>query len=327
VGKLVEQRRIETATRIRLLRNQLKRAEELCSDKACVYMTGSFARGEASRHSDLDLFIVSTGSREKPTLRKLDEILIEAQLIDATRKLEISDFSGDGEYLVHYPADELKTRLGTQQDDFNNTFTARLLLLLESSPLLGRSAYHTVIKEVINAYWRDYPHHKANFMPAFLANDILRMWRTFCVNYEARTQKTPPAKRAKRRLMNYKLKHSRLLTCYSALFYLLTVFEKNKTVTPKDAAHMVSLTPTQRLDWLVSEPKAAKAHSGIQELIKKYEFFLHLTDASKTELVRLFGDNQRTTEYWESAYAFGDLAYQILDTLGRKSRFYRLLVV
>ena len=40
---------------------------------------------------------------------------------------------------------------------------------------------------------------KDEFMPAFLANDILRLWRTFCVNYEARTQTEPAEKKAKRK--------------------------------------------------------------------------------------------------------------------------------
>jgi predicted nucleotidyltransferase len=327
VPKLLDRRRLETIIRVNELRQELTRAEGLCSGRACVYMTGSFARGEATHYSDLDLFIASKVTRKIPALRRLDEILIKADLIDATRKLKIPDFSGDGEYLVHYPVTELTERLGTQEDDVNNTFTARLLLLLESSPLLGSSAYRAITNQVITAYWKDYERHKKDFMPAFLANDILRMWRTFCVNYEARTQNTPPERRAKRRLMNYKLKHSRLLTCYSGLLYLLAVYAKNKTVSPRDAAHMVSLTPVARLEWLLSRPHLAKAHGTIRELLRRYEDFLNLTEASKTELVHLFGDRARTSDYWESAYRFGDLAFKVLEAIGKNNLFHRLLVV
>jgi predicted nucleotidyltransferase len=58
VGEILNRRRAETAQRIEKLRQELRRAEELCGETACVYMTGSFGRGEASAHSDLDLFIV-----------------------------------------------------------------------------------------------------------------------------------------------------------------------------------------------------------------------------------------------------------------------------
>ena len=228
MGELLNRRRKETAERIKSLRDALADAEALCGDRACVYVTGSFGRGETSPHSDLDLFIAGRGDLKQPELSRLDEILIKADLIEATRKLRIRDFSGDGEYLKHYTARELVEALGTPEDDVENTFTARLLLLLESSALIGEPAYQQITDEVIVAYWRDYEGHKNDFMPAFLANDVLRMWRTFCVNYEARTRSQPEREMAKRRLKNYKLKHSRLLTCYSALLYLLAVFRRTK---------------------------------------------------------------------------------------------------
>jgi hypothetical protein len=46
--------------------------------------------------------------------------------------------------------------LGTPEDDVTNTFTARLLLLLESCSLVEEAVYKEVIEEVIAAYWRDY---------------------------------------------------------------------------------------------------------------------------------------------------------------------------
>jgi predicted nucleotidyltransferase len=187
MGKILEDRRKRSSERVSQLKQQLKRAEELCNGKACAYITGSVARGEASAYSDLDLFIVSKGTLKEPALSRLDEILVKADLIDATRKFGFPPFSGDGEYLIRHIVSELTDALGKPHDDVNNTFTARLLLLLESKPLLGHSVYADVIGEVIAAYWKDFPDHKTDFQPAFLANDILRMWRTFCVNYEART--------------------------------------------------------------------------------------------------------------------------------------------
>jgi predicted nucleotidyltransferase len=189
VGEIAD-RRSKTAARIAELRSRMKAAEALVTGKACIYATGSFGRREAGPYSDLDLFIL--GKRDgKPGrdgmegshLKRLDEICIKADLIEVTRELKIPEFSGDGRYLTHYSVHEFTKTLGTPEDDVTNTFTARLLLLLESCPLLESAVYREVTEEVVAAYWRDYEDHKRDFMPAFLGNDILRLWRTFCVNY------------------------------------------------------------------------------------------------------------------------------------------------
>jgi predicted nucleotidyltransferase len=327
VREILERRRKETADRIAKLRLELKNAEALCSNAACVYMTGSFSRGEASRYSDLDLFIIGETADGKRALGGLDEILIKSDLVRATRKLGIPDFSGEGEYLTHYTVEEIVDTLGKPEDDVNNTFTARLLLLLESRPLIGDEAYREIIRQVVQAYCKDYQDHAMEFVPGFLANDILRMWRTFCINYEARTQSAPPAKKAKRRLKNYKLKHSRLLTCYSALLYLLVVFLRRKTVSPDDISGMVTLTPTERIEWLAGQSEVGTARSKLEELLALYEDFLSRTDASEGELVERFMDEAKRREYFESASRFGDLVFEVLQVFGGGNRFHRLLVV
>jgi hypothetical protein len=333
VGELAD-RRSRTATRIADLRERLKAAEALAKGKACVFATGSFGRREAGPHSDLDLFIVGKsdgkpGSDDKQGSRLscLDEICIKADLIDATRKLSIPKFSNDGRYLTHFSVHEFTKTLGTPEDDVTNTFTARLLLLLESCPLLESVVYEEVIDEVIAAYWRDYEDHKTDFMPAFLANDILRLWRTFCVNYEARTERVPEAERAKGKVKNYKLKHSRLLTCYSALLYLLAVYGNRGTVSPADVVAMIRMTPTERLEWLQSQADLARAHGAITKLLDQYELFLKTVNADSKELERRFMDKETSAAYMSAAYKFGDLVFEVLTSIGNRSRFHRLLVV
>src|SRR5713226_3280643 len=271
MGEVLTARRTETQSRLAKLKAHLGASAPRAEGKACIYITGSFGRGEASAHSDLDLFIVGLGTRNNRALPRLEEICIKADLIQATRDLHFPEFSGDGEYLEHYTEDELIGTLGQPEDDANNTFTARLLMLLESQAVVGVSVYERVVKNVVAAYWRDYEDHKNEFIPAFLANDILRLWRTFCVNYEARTETDPPEKKAKRKIKNYKLKHSRLLTCYSALLYLLAVFARDKTVSPTDAVNMIALTPTGRLEWLATQSHTSEAHSSVISLLGCYE--------------------------------------------------------
>ncbi len=326
MGEIAD-RRSKTDERIAELRGKLGAAEALAKGKACVFATGSFGRREAGPYSDLDLFILGKRDGEGSLLKRLDEICIKADLIEVTRALNIPDFSGDGRYLTHFSVHEFTKTLGTPEDDVTNTFTARLLLVLESCPLLESTVYEEVTKEIIEAYWRDYDDHKSDFMPAFLGNDILRLWRTFCVNYEARTERVPEDEKAKGKLKNYKLKHSRLLTCYSALLYLLAVYGKQQTVSPQDAMAMTKLTPTERLEWLSRQPELAHAHSTINTLLSQYEQFLETTKAEETELVARFKDKQTSQSYMSAAYEFGDQVFRALNSIGGGNRFHRLLIV
>jgi hypothetical protein len=331
MASIFEDRNRYSRDRLGELRARLDKAEHLIRGKACVYITGSFGRGEASPRSDLDLFIVGgsspggIGGGERDLCR-LDEICLKADLIRTSQELKLPKFSGDGEYLVHHTVGELTKELGGPLDDAKNTFTARMLLLLESRPLLGEDIYEKVIKDVIASYWRDYQLHSTAFMPAFLANDILRMWRTFCVNYEARTSSEPVKEKAKRRLKNYKLKHSRLLTCYSALGFLLGVHLKSKTVTPDDARRMVSLSPIGRLESLKAD-FPGKAASNVDRLLEAYGRFLDTTAKEETTLLEEFLDDQTRRSYKKSASEFGDLVFAILSALGEDNAFFRLLVV
>mgnify|MGYP005841634203 CR=1 FL=1 len=326
---LIADRRAETERRLGSLRERLDVAETLIDDNGCVYLTGSFARGEASRHSDLDLFIVGRdepdGDTSQRLLPRLDEICIKAELIRATRDVRIPEFSGDGQYLVHYTIDDLVRTLGRPEDDANNTFTARILLLLESKPLLGREVHSEAVKAVLKAYWRDYEDHRNAFVPAFMANDILRMWRTFCVNYEARTQTEPEQRKAKRKLKNYKLKHSRLLTCYSAIAFLSAFFRRNGTVGPQDAETMVRMTPTERLEWIRDDGDVGGA-SVVEDLLCCYEQFLAITDESEDTLVAKFMDAEKRAAF-PDASRLGELMAKLLVEIGDGSQFHRLLLV
>jgi len=333
VVELFEKRSKAGDARLDRIRASLESEDERIKGCACVYATGSFGRGDASEHSDLDLFIVGGTKDDRRLLSRLDEILVKAALIEATRQNKIPDFDGDGAYLQHYTIDELNRGLGQPNDDATNTFTARLLLLLESRPLLGGDVYDQAIDAVIGAYWRDYDKHKNEFVPAFLANDILRIWRTFCVNYEARTQSDPDDKKAKRKLKNYKLKHSRLLTCYSGLAYLLAIYSLNRTVSRDDAREMVRLRPIERLLQIQSVfPGSDEVRKCVDGLLKSYETFLTETDAREDELVKRFLDSSTSVRRSQEAMVFGDSVFSLLDSIGRqtpgkKNRFYRLLVV
>ena len=218
-------------------------------------------------------------------------------------------------------------RLGTQHDDFLNTFTARLLLLLESRCLVEEGVYRSVVDHVLAPYWRDFPGHESDFVPAFLANDILRLWRTLCVNYEARTRQEPIEEKAKRRLKNYKLKHSRLLTCFSAILMLLAVHSRGGTVVPDDAREMVRRTPTERLGWIAD--LLPGSGSKCDAVIAAYEQFLAATAKPEAELLAAFRAAAAPNLIGgpEGAESLGKAVFEAIGAVGGGSRFHRLLLV
>jgi hypothetical protein len=335
----LDRRRQYSRETIAILRDKFSGASKFASNKACVYATGSFGRWEASEHSDLDVFIAGKSERvargdgsgedfgQRNLLNHLDEICVQAELIEQARNLGFPEFSADGRYLDHHSVYEFTNTLGTEKDDVANTFTARLLLLLESKPLLEDDVYDEIVKDVIDSYWRDYDGHQTSFMPAFLANDILRIWRTFCVNYEARTKREPEEKKASGKIKNYKLKHSRMLTCYSALLYLLASYNSENSVSPSDAIAMTKLTPTERLEWLLDRGDLKDARQTIADLLRQYNRFLETTNFKEDDLIQKFMNKDARVKYVEAAHEFGDSMFKALTIIGNASAFHRLLVV
>lgn len=332
-----EIRREYSARKIREVRSELERLQKPpVDDNACVYLTGSYGRGEATDHSDLDLFILArVESGDKRRLSRLDEICLEANLIRSVRSTKIPDFSGDGEWMLRsYTAADFVKHLGKPSDDSLNTFTARLLLLLESRCLLGESVYNDAVGEVLAAYWRDYPDHAEEFAPAFLANDILRLWRTLCVSYEAGSKSEPGQEEASRRLKNYRLKHSRLLTCFSGILFLLAIYSQEGTVSTADARKMVSKPPLERIQFV----SGMKPEWGVplKRVLDRYDQFLTATKKPKQELIADFsrddprrpgGDRKARQKYMDGAEELGQFVGEALTAIGNHNRFHRLLIV
>jgi Nucleotidyltransferase domain len=324
----IEARREYSQGQIASLREKLKDAATILNGKACVYATGSYGRLEAGKESDLDLFIVGrVDEGKKARLSRLDEVCVKADLIKVTRASGLPEFDGDGEYLQHYTSETLAKTLGRPEDDALNTFTARLLLLLESHPLLEDKVYDESLSDVIAEYWRDYEDRKDSFIPSFLVNDILRLWRTFCVNYEARTKTSPPEKKALRRVKNYKLKHSRMLTCYSIILELLAVHRISNTVHPSDFLLAVKRTPTQRLSHLMQIETLHESHGHLMRLLNSYNEFLEVSSVGTPALADQFMDNSTHSEFIGRANEFGKQMHDTLISVGAGSTLARFLMV
>jgi hypothetical protein len=108
---------------------------------------------------------------------------------------------------------------------------------------------------------------------------------------------------------------------------LLAIFCNKGTVEPNDAINMTPLSPTARLEWLYDQSHIVEAHAKIREVLDHYEQFLADTDRPEEELIELFLDREKSKQHMRSANILGDLTFQVIELIGQRSPFHRVLVV
>ena len=141
-----------------------------------VVLMGSWGRGELTSGSDDDVLVLATGE-DRP----------EHEIRPAVEELRGALRPPAGDQGIFNCAVSL-TRLasiGLEADDNANT-TRRLLLLLESAPLLGARAHRAALAALLDAYLAD--DRKDRRPPRFLLNDVVRYWRTICVDFEGKAR-------------------------------------------------------------------------------------------------------------------------------------------
>ena len=288
----------------------------------CIYVTGSFGRLEASEHSDLDLFFINRINPDDAPMSRIHKTLMEASLITKCAELGFPEFSGDGEYLEIHSLQDMLANLGGRKDDYQNLFTARLLLLLESLPIYNEEQYARALHQLTESYFRDYPGHVKDFRPTFLVNDILRFWKTLCLNYEhsRNTSPTDNAVQNKNSLKNLKLKFSRMLTCFSLVVPLAVPRE---SFEPEECVQLMQKRPLERLE------EAAKTISRDdlwERLVDDYAWFLNATGRPRDEVLEWIGCPDSRKEVEERASTFGDTMYLLLAAVSGKNTM-RYLVI
>lgn len=311
----LKERIIYCRKRFKKIKDNLKNNKHFVGlNDICVYATGSYAREEAWEKSDLDLFFINTDKNNVP-LSKLTKILVDAELIKLNNKLLLPEFSNDGQFLeIHLLKDIID--IGSQEEDYKNFFTARMLFLLESKPLFNKTTYDKVLDRVIDAYFRDFNKHEKDFIPVFLVNDILRYWKTLCLNYEHkrnRGKRSEREKKLKAHKNNLKLKFSRKLTCYSFLIMIISYYVKpNFTFNKKIIKEIVNKTPVERL-LFVANNSNDNIKANIHKSLVIYSEFLNFVNKPDEWLL-----NKRNRDSaFEKSRKFGDLIYTILNDLSK----------
>ena len=149
-----------------------RRASALARLDAAVVLFGSWGREELTSQSDDDWAVLGDGA-DPSVLDRCREVLGGAE-----REPGQQDLFG-----VAFTCDELTRNIGLDADT-NTNLTRRMLLLLESRPVAGHDEHARCFAQVLNAYLghgvRDYR------PPRFLLTDLIRYWRTICVDFEGK---------------------------------------------------------------------------------------------------------------------------------------------
>lgn len=322
---LIEQRRDFSQGRLAELSQRLTQIPELQRlENLSVYATGSYARNEASAHSDIDLFFVHCGSSASGKVSRLSELRLFAQIIETGEQLKFPTFSNDGEFLRFLYLDDMLQMLGGREDDFQNFFTARMLLLLESAPLVNKDFYNRMLEMIVDAYFRDYPDHAIDFRPVFLINDIIRFWKTLCLNYEHRRNKPENdlGRKRSQQVKNFKLKFSRLMTCFGTV---VAVCAMPSPIERDDILEITSLSPLERF---MHATDGVKALTGLRaEILRDYQWFLESTALTAEQLHAQFDTAEERTELFRRADLFGERVYDALAFFAKRNGYRRYLVI
>jgi hypothetical protein len=144
---------------------------------------------------------------------------------------------------VAFSTGELVGNIGLDADT-NANLTRRMLLLLESRGVVGRDAHRRGVERVLHAYLGyGVREHRP---PRFLLNDLVRYWRTMCVDFEGKRRgaRGDDTKYASR---NAKLRTSRKVLFASGLLPVLLCHMKESREMPAFLGRQLACPPTDRL--------------------------------------------------------------------------------
>lgn len=311
--------------RVREIREHLRKVA-MPRGVRTLAVTGSLGRMEYAEESDCDLLVVLTEDvrRDRPAAEAA-----YAQVWDVIKPVAPIPPKPTGTFATPTSEEHLcdKRHVGAPDEDLRE-LAKRQLLLLETQPVYNDEEYEKLVTGVVNTYAEGYVDKKPAKEWVFLLNDLIRYFRSLCVNYQwdFRTD------HVKWPLRNTKLRHSRL-AMYGGLLLLLGQCSLETTDKVAWLRDRLKMTPLERIAWTY----ACNEPGAIAKLLGFYEKFLARISTSEVrEALNKADDESYAKRYENPHYAElkensdGFVTELLRFTLARSgtwsSRFFEYLV-
>jgi hypothetical protein len=192
-----------TATRLAERRPLLQQLPH--DHDVAIVLMGSWGRSEVTSGSDDDYMVLVTGEMRddvRPSKAEIEQILDRAP-------------GSQGIFGKPVQGQRLIEKIGLE-DDSNNNLTRRMLFMLESTDASNSQVADVARDQLLVRYLDE---SVKNYRPPrFLLNDVIRYWRTMCVDFAGKEHEGPE---------KWGLRNVKLRTARKVLFAggLLPVFE------------------------------------------------------------------------------------------------------
>ncbi|WP_412049627.1 DUF294 nucleotidyltransferase-like domain-containing protein [Hoeflea sp. Naph1] len=236
----------------------------------CLVVNGSLARKELTESSDFDAFLIADGSLDD------GQVASAGKLWSAAKEgAGLGDPGSSGVFSKEsvINIDDMVQNIGGSNDD-NSKITQRMLLVLESMPVNNIDLYNKLVDRIIERYISErITNHQLGL---FLLNDIIRYYRTICIDFEFKTTELGKSWG----LRNIKLVYSRKLIYFAGIVMCAEMAQKSwrqKRIICRD---MMKMTPIERLLYVFGPEihKSLRIYDSFIRSISDSEVREHLTN-------------------------------------------------
>lgn len=267
---------------------------EFTSADVEIVVFGSLARREWTSGSDVDWTMLVDGQadwRHRDSAREIGKIVGTGRSKGELqyKEVQLEGPGTEGTFGNMTFSHDIVHNIGGQADTNRNT-TQRILLLLEATAIRAADdkdsgPFERIVRQILNRYlvtdsnFHSKTDHQSR-IPRFLLNDIVRYWRTMCVDFAYKDWEQAGEKWA---IRNIKLRTSRKLLFVAGLMMVFSCF-KNSSLQrdPSNISnyqltlqeHLLKFVHSTPLNVFVWTLREIGLHSEAAEFLDNYEQFL-----------------------------------------------------
>jgi hypothetical protein len=256
-------------------------------DDTAVVLMGSWGRAEVTAGSDDDFMVLVRGTDRQDVHPSIDVV-----------QTVIDQAPGDqGIFGNPVGSDRLIGDIGLEEDT-NSNLSRRMLLLLESVAATNEDVHEVVTGELVDRYLDESV--KDFRVPRFLLNDVVRYWRTICVDFAGKERRGPE----KWGIRNAKLRTSRKILFAGGLLPVFECAKLARDEMPEFLRGQLRMPPTDRI------AQAFLAHSAADpggRALGAYDDFVGRLDDEefRDELQDVTRDTSKESQAFQEAARLG----------------------